>query len=36
MVVFNGILDVGKEEDLQMILDKLVDGKELLVDLLVF
>ena len=33
---FNGILDIGKEEDLKMILDRLIDGKELLVDLLVF
>ena len=33
---FNGILDIGKEEDVKMILDKLVDGKELLIDFLVF
>ena len=33
---FNGTLDTGKEEDLQMIKGKLVDGKELLVDLKVF
>ena len=33
MVGFNGILDIGKEEDLKMMRDKLVDGKELLVDL---
>ena len=31
MVGFNGILDTGKEEE-----NKLVDGKELLVDLSVF
>ena len=36
MVGFSGILDIGKEEDLQMIKDKLVDGKELLVNLKVF
>ena len=36
MVGFNGILDIGKEEDLKMIRDKLVDEKELLVDLKVF
>ena len=36
MVDFNGILDIGKEEDLKMIKDKLIDGKELLVDLRVF
>ena len=33
---FNGILDIGKEEEVKMIKDKLLDGKELLVDLLVF
>ena len=33
---FNGILDIGKEEEVKMILDKLIGGKELLVDLLVF
>ena len=33
---FNGTLDFGKEEEVKMILDKLADGKELLVDLLVF
>ena len=33
---FNGILDIGKEEEVKMIKDKLIDGKELLVDLLVF
>ena len=33
---FNGILDTGKEEDLKMIKDRLIDGKELLIDLLVF
>ena len=36
MVGFIGILDIGKEEEVKMIKDKLVDGKELLVDLLVF
>ena len=36
MVGFNGILDIGKEEEVVMIKDRLVDGKELLVDLLVF
>ena len=36
MVGFSGILDTGKEEDLKMIKDKLVDGKELLEDLKVF
>ena len=36
MVGFSGILDTGKEEDLKMIKDKLVDGKELLLDLKVF
>ena len=33
---FNGILDIEKDEDLKMIKDKLIDGKELLVDLRVF
>ena len=33
---FNRILDTGKEEEVKMIRDKLVDGKELLVDLKVF
>ena len=33
---FIGILDIGKEEDLKMIKDKSVDGKELLVDSNVF
>ena len=32
MVGFNYILDIGKKEDLKMIKDILVDGKELLVD----
>ena len=32
---FNGILDIGKEEEVKMIKDRLVDGKELLIDLLV-
>ena len=36
MVDFNGILDIGKEEEVVMIKDRLVDGKELLVDLLLF
>ena len=36
LVGFNGILEAGKEEDLKMIKDKLIDGKELLVDLKVF
>ena len=36
MVGFSGILDTGKEEEVVMTLDRLVDGKELLVDLLVF
>ena len=29
---FNGILDIGKEEEVKMI----IDGKELIMDLLVF
>ena len=29
-------LDIGKEEEVKMILDRLTGGKELLVDLLVF
>ena len=33
---FSGILDIEKEEEVKMIKDKLIDGKELLVDLLVF
>ena len=33
---FNGVLDIGKEEEVKMTKDKLIDGKELLVDLLVF
>ena len=32
----NGIIDAGKEEEVKMIRDKLVDGIGLLVDLLVF
>ena len=36
MAGFNGILDIGKEEYVKMIKGKLVDGKELLVDLKVF
>ena len=33
MVGFNGILDTGYVEDLQMMKDKLIDGKELQIDL---
>ena len=33
---FSGILDIEKDEDLKMIKDKLIDGKELLADLRVF
>ena len=33
---FSGILDIGNEEEVKMIKDKLVYGKELLVDLGVF
>ena len=29
MVDFSGILDIGQREDLQMIKDKLIDGKKL-------
>ena len=29
MVGFSGILDTGQVEDLQMMIDKLIDGKEL-------
>ena len=29
MVSFSGILDTGQAEDLQMMKDKLIDGKEL-------
>ena len=36
VVGFSGILDTGKEEDLKMIRDKLVGGKEFLVELKVF
>ena len=36
MVGFSGILDIGKEEEVKMIKDKLVDGKKLLIDLLAF
>ena len=42
MDCFNGIfrywkgIDIGKEEEVKMILDRLTGGKELLVDLLVF
>ena len=33
---FNGILDILMEEEVKMIKNKLIDGKELLVDLLVY
>ena len=33
MVGFSGILGIGKEEEVKMILDKLVDGIGLLVSL---
>ena len=33
IVGFSSILDIGKEEDLKMIRDKLIDGKKLLVKL---
>ena len=33
---FNGVLDIGKEEEVKMIKDKLIDGKKFLVDLLLF
>ena len=33
MVGFSGILDSGWVEDLQMMIDKLIDGKTLLADL---
>ena len=33
MVGFSGILDTGWVEDLQMMRDKLIDEKKLLVDL---
>ena len=36
MVGFNGILDIGKEENLKMMKDKLLNGKKLLVDLKAF
>ena len=36
MVGFSGTLDTGKGEGLKIIKDKLVDGKELLVDSEVF
>ena len=29
MVGFSGILDIGQAEDLKMMKDKLIDGKEL-------
>ena len=33
---FNGILGIGKVEEVMMILDKLIGGKKLLADLSVF
>ena len=36
MAGFSGILDIGKEEEVMMTLDKLISGKKLLIDLLVF
>ena len=36
MVGFNGIIDILMVEEVMMIKDKLIDGKELLLDLLVF
>ena len=36
MVGFNGIIGIIMEEKVMMIKDKLIDGKELLVDLLLF
>ena len=36
MVGFSGILDIEKEEEVVMILDKLGDRKKNLIDLLVF
>ena len=36
MVGFSGILDIGKKDDFQMIKNKLMNRKELLVDLKVF
>ena len=36
MVGFNGIIDILIVEEVMMIKDKLIDGKELLLDLLVF
>ena len=33
MVGFNGILGIGQVEDQNMIKEKLIDGKKLLVDL---
>ena len=33
MVGFSGILDIGWDDDLQMMKDKLIDGKKLLVNL---
>ena len=36
MAGLSGILDIGKDEEVVMILDKLIGGKELLLDLVVF
>ena len=33
---FNGILDIGKEEKVKMIKDRLIGRKRLIIDLLVF
>ena len=33
---FNGTIDIGMEEEVKMMKDKLIDGKKLLVDLLIF
>ena len=30
MVDFSGILDIGKEEKVKMMKDKLIDGKEII------
>ena len=32
----NDILDIGKEEEVKMTKHRLIDGKELLIELLVF
>ena len=36
MAGLSGILDIGKDEEVVMILNKLIGGKELLLDLVVF